>query len=239
MLRSSSPDGQHKTAGVTFNGSYPGPTIEACWGDRIVVHVTNKYVANGTTVHWHGIRQLGSNEMDGVNGVTQCPVPAGRTFTYSFRAMQYGHTWYHSHYSLQYPDGVAGPLVIHGPTSANWDIDVGPILVSDWVHDTAFTVFNCEAYGECGGSLAPPPKADSIVVNGRGHYKQPKDGHVTGTYSTFKFTRKKKHLLRLINGSSGTSFVFSIDNHTMTVVATDLVAVEPYKTDSVFLGIGK
>lgn len=59
------------------------------------------------------------------------PVQGRSTFTYKFRATQYGHTWYHrqvqkyisytilflltfmqhSHYALQYPDGVAGPLL--------------------------------------------------------------------------------------------------------------------------------
>lgn len=61
-----------------------------CWGDQLVrshlpltahhgnltllqvVHVTNKISDLGTTVHWHGIRQFGTNDMDGVNGVTQC-----------------------------------------------------------------------------------------------------------------------------------------------------------------------
>ena len=36
------PDGHPKTNGQYFNGTYPGPLIEACWGDEIVVHVTNK-----------------------------------------------------------------------------------------------------------------------------------------------------------------------------------------------------
>ncbi|KAK3682214.1 multicopper oxidase-domain-containing protein [Podospora appendiculata] len=229
-----SPDGQPKVNGVTFNGTYPGPAIEACWGDFIVVRVRNHYFDNGTTVHWHGIRQLHSNEMDGVNGVTQCPIPYGEEYVYAFRATQYGHTWYHSHYSLQYPDGVAGPLVIHGPTSGEWDIDVGPILISDWIHDTAFQAFNCEAYN-CGPNS--PPKADNIVVNGIGPFKQA-DGTFTVNYFKATFQAGKRHLLRLINGSSSSSFVFSIDNHTMTVVSSDLVAVEPYVTDSILLGIG-
>jgi FtsP/CotA-like multicopper oxidase with cupredoxin domain len=84
-----------------MNGTYPGPLLEACWGDQIIVHVTNRDLDNGTTIHWHGIRQLGSNEMDGVNGITQCPIAPQDTFTYNFTAAQYGHTWYHSHYSLQ------------------------------------------------------------------------------------------------------------------------------------------
>ncbi|KAK0630942.1 multicopper oxidase-domain-containing protein [Bombardia bombarda] len=231
-----SPDGQPKTNGVTFNNTYPGPAIEACWGDYIVVHVKNQYKDNGTTVHWHGIRQYGSNEMDGVNGVTQCPIPYGEEYTYAFRATQYGHSWYHSHYSLQYPDGVAGPLIIHGPTSDEWDIDVGPILVADWTHETAFEVFNCEAY-QCGGQETPP-KSDGIVVNGVGPFKQG-NGQFTVNYFNATFKPGKKHLLRLINGSAASSYVFSIDNHTMTVVAADFVAIKPYKTDSLLLGIGQ
>lgn len=110
-----SPDGYLKTEGKVLNGSYPGPLIEACWGDDITVHVTNYVKTNGSTIHWHGLRQFHTNEADGVNGVTQCPIAFGDTFDYNFKALQYGHTWYHSHYSLQYPDGVAGPLLIHGP----------------------------------------------------------------------------------------------------------------------------
>lgn len=66
---------------------------------------------NGTSIHWHGIRQLNSMHMDGVNGVTQCPLAPGDSFTYSFKALQYGTSWYHSHYSVQYADGLVGPLV--------------------------------------------------------------------------------------------------------------------------------
>jgi hypothetical protein len=49
--------------------------------------------------------------MDGVNGVTQCPIAPGDYFNYTWRAMQYGSSWYHSHYSVQYADGAVGPIV--------------------------------------------------------------------------------------------------------------------------------
>ena len=32
--------------------------------------------------------------------------------------------------------------MIHGPTSANWDIDVGVVMLSDWIHLNAFVVFS-------------------------------------------------------------------------------------------------
>ena len=49
--------------------------------------------------------------MDGVNGITQCPIAPGDSFKYTWRAMQYGSSWYHSHYSVQYADGALGPMV--------------------------------------------------------------------------------------------------------------------------------
>jgi len=39
---------------------------------------------------------------------------------------------YHSHFSAQYGDGVVGPIIIHGPASADYDEDLGPIMVQDW-----------------------------------------------------------------------------------------------------------
>ncbi|KAB2570897.1 Laccase-2 [Lasiodiplodia theobromae] len=161
------PDGYSKPYGKVVNDTFPGPLIEACWGDEVVVHVTNYLQLNGSTIHWHGVRQLGSNEMDGVNGITQCPIAYGDTFTYRFKVTQYGTTWYHSHYSLQYPDGVSGPLVFHGPTSDNWDEEwETPLLMTDWVHDSAFAVFSQELLAA--ENLTAPPTGDSILLNGHG-----------------------------------------------------------------------
>lgn len=57
---------------VIFLGQFPGPTIEARSGDRIILTVKNELPGNETTsIHFHGIRHLGSNAMDGATGVTQ------------------------------------------------------------------------------------------------------------------------------------------------------------------------
>ena len=117
------PDGQERI-GKLINGTFPGPLIEANWGDKLgfdpvcliilemlsagelVIHVTNYLSApgyledNGTTIHWHGIRQWLTSEADGVNGVTQCPIKPGNSYTYEWTATQYGHSWYHR---LVYP----------------------------------------------------------------------------------------------------------------------------------------
>lgn len=41
-----SPDGVERI-GLTVNGSVPGPTIIADWGDNVIVHVTNNLQNNG------------------------------------------------------------------------------------------------------------------------------------------------------------------------------------------------
>ncbi|KAL1985427.1 hypothetical protein VTN96DRAFT_7870 [Rasamsonia emersonii] len=221
-----SPDGFPK-AGQVFNETYPGPLIEACWGDELVIHVTNKLPDNGTTIHWHGVRQLHSNDADGVNAITQCPIAQNQTFTYRFTATQYGHSWYHSHYSLQYPNGVAGPLLIHGPNSANWDLAWDPIFMEDWVHQSAFTEFVHELFPK------PLPESDSVLLGGQGQFNS------GGSIFTRIVPSGKRILLRLINTSADMHFIFSIDNHALKVVETDFVPIEPYVTNSLSIAIGQ
>lgn len=104
--------------------------------------------------------------MDGVNGVTQCPIAIGDSFTYKFKATQYGTSWYHSHYSLQYADGLLGPMTIYGPSSANYDEAIKPILMTDWSHRSAFQDFYVEMTGN-------KPVMTSALMDGRGKHKQP------------------------------------------------------------------
>jgi hypothetical protein len=52
-------------------------------------------------------------------------------------------------------------------------------------------------------------------------------------------TRPKRYLLRLINTSFESTFVFSIDNHMLQVVESDFVPIKPYMTNSVLVGIGQ
>ncbi|CAI6334433.1 unnamed protein product [Periconia digitata] len=222
-----SPDGMERKAAQLINGTYPGPTLEACWGDTIVVHVTNRLFSNGSTIHWHGMRMLNENKMDGVNGVTQCPIAENETFEYRFKLRQYGHTWYHSHYSSQYTDGVAAPLLIHGPHTSEWNVEWSPIIIADWYHDTSYKLLPT--------ALARPIQIDSILVNGTGRYNI----NNTGNYYERSFEPGAKHLIRLINGGTDFHFHFSIDNHVLKVVSADLVPIEPFWTNSLSVGIGQ
>lgn len=117
---------------LLINGGFPGPVIEANWGDTIQVTVHNNITGpeEGTTLHWHGFLQQGTPWEDGVPAISQCPIAPGSTFTYQFQASLYGTSWYHSHYSAQYGDGIFGPIVVYGPNQYPYDIDVGPIVLT-------------------------------------------------------------------------------------------------------------
>ncbi|KAK3074660.1 hypothetical protein LTR53_002738 [Teratosphaeriaceae sp. CCFEE 6253] len=220
-----------------FNNTYPGPWIQACWGDNVTIIVTNEMPFNGTSVHWHGIRQLLTMHMDGVNGVTQCPIAPGSTFNYTWQALQYGSSWYHSHYSVQYADGAAGPLTLHGPASAPYDEPKTPLLMTDWGHNSAFNAITDGLHNK------------SILLNGIGNITRynnattPSPLQVPDPYTlTFAppiLGRAKRYLLRLINVSFESTFVFSIDNHMLQIIGSDFVPILPYPNTSVLVGIGQ
>lgn len=92
------PDGHGERLCLLINGQYPGPVIRATWGDQLVINVKNSMQDNGTSMHWHGVRQYNSPGSDGVNGLTECPLAPGDSTTYSFHVTQFGTSWYHSHY---------------------------------------------------------------------------------------------------------------------------------------------
>ncbi|RDA88843.1 hypothetical protein CP532_5484 [Ophiocordyceps camponoti-leonardi (nom. inval.)] len=116
-----SPDGYQREC-IIVNGQFPGPVIEANWGDTIEVKVHNNIMAEGdgltaegVSMHWHGFLQKDTNWEDGVPGVTMCPIAPGTSHTYRFQADLPGTTWYHSHYSAQWSAGIYGGIVIYGP----------------------------------------------------------------------------------------------------------------------------
>ncbi|KAL2751786.1 hypothetical protein ACRALDRAFT_1083767 [Sodiomyces alcalophilus JCM 7366] len=236
------PDGYWKNATV-FNGKiktriYPGPPIEADWGDTLRITVYNNLTNyNGTGIHWHGIRQQDTVWLDGVPGVTQCPSKPGTSQVFEFRARQYGTSWYHSHFGLQYTNGAYGPLVIHGPSSANWDVDLGPWILSDWYHDDAFSLLWREFYT----NRAPIP--DSMVLNGKGVFDcDPRnDAHCSGDGELFDVTFEPgiKYKIGLVNTGSLLTETFWIDGHNFTVIANDFVQIEPFVTDVINIGIGQ
>ncbi|MFG6415122.1 multicopper oxidase family protein [Roseateles sp. DC23W] len=95
-----------------YNGQSPGPTIEVVEGDRVRLYVTNR-LPEATTMHWHGQRL--PNGMDGVSGLTQPPIPPGKTWVYEFVARRPGTFMYHPHADemVQMAMGMMGLWITH------------------------------------------------------------------------------------------------------------------------------
>ena len=176
--------------------------------------------------------------MDGVNGVTQCPISPYDYFVYQFKITQYGSSWYHSHYSVQYADGAVGPMTLHGPSSAPYDEAISPpLIMTDWGHTTAFQTVHNSNFNYF-----------DILLNGRGSIKRFHDKnneteilppyHIT-VQKPVQGKRPKRYLLRLINTSFASTFLFSIDNHLLTVVTADFVPIHPFSKTSILIGIGQ
>ncbi|KAJ9614470.1 hypothetical protein H2200_002607 [Cladophialophora chaetospira] len=228
---------------LLVNGQYPGPTIEANWGDTIQVTVTNNIVGpeEGTALHWHGLLQQGTPYEDGVAGITQCPIAPGQTFTYSFSADVYGTSFYHSHYGAQNAGGVLGAILIHGPQNALYDEDLGPLILSDYFHADYNTLVR-DAMSTDFSKINP--YSDNNLINGKGFYdcSSVKDGSYctpNAGLSKFQFNSGESYRLRLINSGAEATQQFSIDNHTLTVIAYDVVPIVPYTTNVVTLGVGQ
>ena len=160
------------------------------------------------------------------------PLAPGKSKTYTFKLTQTGTTWYHSHYSSQYGLGVLGGLIINGPATANYDIDLGTYLVNDWYYQTAYQISD-EADANLQTGSGPPP-ANNILINGTN-----KNANGGGSYNKVTLQSGKKYLLRLVNPSVDNQIRVSLDNHPFQVITSDLVPIHPYNTNWVLLGIGK
>lgn len=77
-----------------------------------------------------------------------------------------------------------------------------------------------------------PPQLDNGLINGTNTYN---DG---GYRYNVTFTSDVSYRFRLVNGALDTHFKFMIDNHTIQVIAADLVPIEPYETTVLNIGIG-
>jgi len=118
----------------------------------------------------------------------------------------------------------------------NYDVDLGPLLISDWYHFDAFSMFHYEITEH-----APIPIG--TIVNGKGvHDCDPgKDTRCTGRplqRHEITFEHGTTYKIGLINSGSLTTFKFWIDGHNFTVIQNDFVPIKPYVTDVLVLGIG-
>ncbi|KAH8669773.1 multicopper oxidase-domain-containing protein [Tricladium varicosporioides] len=232
-----SPDGVQKLIYLA-NNQFPGPTIECRSGDRLVIHVTNHLDSReGISIHWHGLEMRNANSMDGAAGLTQCLIPAGKTFIYDFDVSQdqAGTFWWHAHSQMQRGDGMYGGLVVHKPiTIGDGSRSLGYendflLMIGDWYHRSADEVL---AWYTSPRGFGNEPVPDSILINGAGKFncsmapparpvecvniEEQKMARLFPIDSLTKLTR-----LRLVNVGSLAGFTVKISFASLTPLTID------------------
>ncbi len=202
-----------------YNGSVPGPLVEANVGDRLVVHFRND-LPEETTIHWHGVRLPAT--MDGSLAM-QSPVPPGGTFEYEFVLKDAGLFWFHPHVrsDIQVQKGLYGAILVRGEEPA-FDRELVAVLddirlkkdgtIEEYLDDEA------AALGREG---------DTLLVNGA-------VGPVVRAHPGETLR------LRLVNVANGRFFNVTLGGRTMRVIGTDggLVA-RPFDVTSIVMSPGE
>ncbi|KAJ8535277.1 hypothetical protein ON010_g13461 [Phytophthora cinnamomi] len=128
-----------QTLGVNGKPSHEA-VIDVQLGQEVQVRVTNE-LSESTCLHWYGMKQLGTQEMDGMSGFTQCAIEPNNSATYHYTPDKAGTFWWHSHHGTQYAYGLRGPLIVHVPDNG----------AKRWDHE--YTIQMADIYH------APPPPA--------------------------------------------------------------------------------
>ncbi|KRT85625.1 hypothetical protein AMK59_2076, partial [Oryctes borbonicus] len=224
-------DGRKRSI-VVVNRQMPGPSIEVCVGDEVIVHVHNHLMTDTTTIHWHGHHQRGTPYMDGVPFITQCPIQPGTMFTYRFVALNVGTHFWHSHSGMQRADGAFGPFIVRQAKQQNphrylydYDLSSHIITILDWTEETGMQKFI--AHHHSNGDNKPT----NILVNGKGRFLEfnVENGSLIYTpIERFYVNKGYRYRFRVINAEFlNCPIEIVVDSHTLTVISTDGNDIEP------------
>uniref|UniRef100_T1JM48 Laccase n=1 Tax=Strigamia maritima TaxID=126957 RepID=T1JM48_STRMM len=229
---------------VVVNRQLPGPSIQVCEGDTIIVDLKNLLSDASTSIHWHGLHQKNTPYMDGVSMVTQCPIPSSTTFRYSFDAVNPGTHFWHSHSGLQNVDGAHGTLIVRQSSKRephfnlyDEDLPEHVIIITDWLNTFSATKFAAHHHSDGNN------KAESFLINGKGRYRaflDDDDGKVFTPVETFHVKYGKNYRFRVVgNGFLNCPFELSIDDHSIKVIASDGSPIKPVDVESIVIYSGE
>ena len=233
---------------VAVNGTVPGPDIIVYEGQTVTVYVKNNLRSDAVTIHWHGLHQTMTPWMDGVPWVTQCPIHPGQTFKYEFTAKPRGTFWYHSHVGAQRSMGVFGAFIIREKVTT--DIEEHIMQIQDWNHDydsdTGHMKMLSGVYDgrhkwsgsqSLDGSFFSLFRFQSGLINGKGRFHNPVNNMAPLT--VYDVEKGKKYRFRVIGTGSLYPFRVSVDDHPLTVIASDGYDLEHITAESFVINPGE
>jgi FtsP/CotA-like multicopper oxidase with cupredoxin domain len=194
-----------------YNGTVPGPTLEANEGDSVIIHFHNA-LAEPTTVHWHGVH-LPAN----ADGSPLYPIAPGASHDYRFRLARGSAAtyWYHPHpdrrSGYQIAMGLYGGIVVHAA-----DDSLAARRIADKLLILADNRFDAR-----GAVDFPDPKSVDAIVdleNGREGNVLLVNGQVMPTISIRSGELQR---WRIVNASASRIYRLSIPGRRLIQVGTD------------------
>ncbi|PQE09581.1 Iron transport multicopper oxidase FET3 protein [Rutstroemia sp. NJR-2017a WRK4] len=207
------PDGLADRKVIGVNNTWPLPVIEVDKGDRLVVNMYNLLGDRDASIHFHGMFQNGTSEMDGPSYVTQCPIPPGSSFTYNFTVEQNGTYWYHCHTNNCYLDGYRQALIVHDEDAYFTDLydEEFTVTLSDWYHELVEDI--APDFLSLYNPIGAEPVPDSFLFNDTMN-------------TTIDVQPGTTYLMRIINTGAFAAQYFYIQDHTFEIVEIDGVYTE-------------
>ncbi|XP_017760663.1 PREDICTED: laccase-like [Eufriesea mexicana] len=227
-------DGVNRMA-LTVNRMIPGPSIQACLNDSIVIDVTNKVLEDAVTIHWHGLFQHESPYYDGVPSVTQCPILTGTTFRYQYRVANPGTHFWHAHTGLHKMDGIFGSLIVRVPRKSDlnrryFDTDLAShvLVINDWMNEEATERYPGRSTNGITGQLP-----DALLINGKGLIGA-NNTILTQAHPDIVVEPNTRHRFRLINSfCTVCPGQLTIEGHNLTVIESDGQPIRPFVVTSI------
>ncbi|KAG8291107.1 hypothetical protein J6590_068953 [Homalodisca vitripennis] len=208
---------------LTANGLLPGPSLQVCEKDILVVDVVNRVAGSAVTVHWRGQTQKETPYMDGAAMVTQCPVNSFTTFQYKFRADNPGTHLWQVQTGNDGLDALFGALIVRqsakqDPHHDLYDEDEHFVLISEL------------------------PTADvslgsaSLLINGK-----PFGQDSQNVVSHLNVTANRRHRLRIAYAVTSLSCPISVavESHSLLIIALDGHPIQPVAAESIRLAPGE
>ena len=187
-----------------YNGTSPGPLIEAREGDRVSIAMTNRLKDRDTNIHWHGL-DIPSDQ----DGNPMDPIKPGavRTYTFDLLADNTGPFWYHPHPHGDTPEqvymGLAAPFIVRPKNDPLRDLAETTLFI------TSLSLLE-------DGRIAPNSMAD--LMNGR------EGDHVliNGEKNpVLKVAPGSSRRFRIYNATNGRYLRLGFDGLPMTLIGTD------------------
>ncbi|KAF7277936.1 hypothetical protein GWI33_009052 [Rhynchophorus ferrugineus] len=206
---------------ITANRQIPGPSIQVCQNDILIVDVINKVPGKSVTLHWRGQPNHEAPFMDGVPMVTQCPIASHTVFQYKFRASHAGTHFYHAFTDTDRSNGLFGALVVRKadkiePHRKLYDLDLKEhlIILSEW---------------------SDPSTSKTLLING----KAPSERGSALSLFTVQPGKRYRFRTAFVNSESGCPVTLTIDQHLMRVIALDGNPIVPYESNSLTISKGE